>query len=104
LYQRVVDFYPQSNLAAEAAWRTADIRWQLQKADVFSLPSGREQDPNLREQIDETEMRKLEKKYPHTKWSDLAAWDLLDNKVCGDWQGSTKCPEKESGMYEKYAQ
>ena len=38
LYQRMADFFPQSPLAPEAAWRSADIRWQLQKADVFSLP------------------------------------------------------------------
>ena len=25
------------------------------------------------------------------------------NKLCGDWQGQTKCPEKESDYYEKYA-
>jgi hypothetical protein len=49
-------------------------------------------------------MRQLEKKYPHSKWSDLAAWDMLDNKICGDWQGSVKCPHKESELYQKYAQ
>ena len=104
LYQRMADFFPQSQLAPEATWRTADIRWQLQKADIFSLPSAHEKDAYLRETIDETEMRKIEKMYPHSKWSDLAAWDMLDNKICGDWQGSTKCPEKEADMYEKYAE
>jgi outer membrane protein assembly factor BamD (BamD/ComL family) len=104
LYQRMLDLFPQSPLTPEAAWRTADIRWQLQKADVFSLPSAKEKDAYMREPIDDSEMRKLEKRYPGSKWADLAAWDLLDNKVCGDWQGSTKCPEKESEMYEKYAE
>jgi hypothetical protein len=104
LYQRMADFFPQSPLAPEAAWRSADIRWQLQKADVFSLPSAHEKDAYLREQIDDEELRKLKKIYPHSKWADLADWDMLDNKVCGDWQGSTKCPEKEAEMYEKYAQ
>ena len=104
LYQRMVDFFPQSPLAPEAAWRTADIRWQLQKADIFSLPSAHERDAYLRETIDDSEMRKIQKMYPNSKWSDLAAWDMLDNKVCGDWQGSTKCPEKEADMYEKYAE
>ena len=28
---------------------------------------------------------------------------MLDNKICGDWQGSEKCPEKESELYLKYA-
>src|SRR6201996_3803651 len=104
LYQRMADFFPQSPLAPEAAWRSADIRWQLQKADVFSLPSAHEKDAYMREQISDEEFRKLKKQYPHSKWSDLADWDMLDNKVCGDWQGSTRCPEKEADMYEKYAQ
>ena len=75
-----------------------------EKADAFSLPSAHEKDSYLREQIDETGMRKIEKMYPRSKWSDLAAWDVLDNKICGDWQGSTQCPQKEAEMYEKYAQ
>ncbi|HEV2272551.1 MAG TPA: SH3 domain-containing protein [Acidobacteriaceae bacterium] len=104
LYQRMADFFPQSPLAPEAAWRSADIRWQLEKADIFSLPSAREKDAYLRETIDESEMHKIEKRYPNSKWSDLAAWNMLDNKVCGDWQGSTKCPEKEAEMYQRYAE
>ena len=104
LYQRMADFYPQSPLAPEAAWRSADIRWQLLKADVFSLPSAHEKENYLREQIDEEEMRKLRKTYPNSRWADLADWDMLDNKICGDWQGSPKCPLKESQFYEKYAQ
>ncbi len=104
LYQRVADFFPQSPLAPEAAWRSADIRWQLQKADVFSLPSAREKESWVREQIDDEELRKLKKMYPRSKWADLADWNMLDNKVCGDWQASTKCPQKEADLYEKYAQ
>jgi hypothetical protein len=104
LYQRMADFFPQSPLAPEAAWRSADIRWQLQKADVFSLPSAHEKDAYMREQIDDEEMRKLRKNYPRSRWGDLADWDMLDNKVCGDWQGSPKCPQKEAELYEKYAQ
>jgi hypothetical protein len=102
LYQRMTDLFPQSPLTPEAAWRSADIRWQLQKADVMSLPSAHEKDAYLRESIDDEELRKLKKLYPRTRWSDLADWDMLDNKVCGDWQGSTKCPEKEAELYEKY--
>jgi outer membrane protein assembly factor BamD (BamD/ComL family) len=104
LYQRMADFFPQSPLAPEAAWRSADIRWQLQKLDAFSLPSAHEKDAYMREQIDDEEMKKLKKTYPHSRWADLADWDMLDNKVCGDWQGSTKCPEKEAEMYQKYAE
>ncbi len=103
LYQRVALMYPQSVLAPEAAWRAADIKWQLDKADIFSLPSAHEKENYLRPTINEDEMHKLEKHYPNSRWSDLAAWDMLDNKVCGDWQGSTRCPEKEADIYEKYA-
>jgi len=43
------------------------------------------------------------KLYPGTKFAALAAYDLLDNKLCGDWQGLPKCPELEAVLYEKYA-
>ena len=29
LYKRVAEYFPDSALAGEAAWRSADIRWQL---------------------------------------------------------------------------
>ena len=103
LYRRVSELFPQSPLAGEAAWRAADVRWQLEKADVFSRPSAHEKENYLRQQIDDSAMKRIEKKYPGTKWADLAAYDVLDNKVCGDWQGSTKCPEKETEMFLKYA-
>jgi hypothetical protein len=100
----VVDLFPQSPRAAEAMWRAADIRWQLQRADSFSRPSAHEKENYLREQMDESEMKKIQKLYPHTKWADLAAYDQIDNKICGDWQGSEKCPEKEAEIYAKYAE
>lgn len=102
LYRRVADIFPQSPFAGEAAWRAADISWQLQKADVFSRPSAHEKENYLRQQIDEDQMKKIEKRYPGTKWADLAAYDMIDNKICGDWQGSEKCPEKETEIYLKY--
>jgi TolA-binding protein len=42
------------------------------------------------------------KKFPTTKRADLAAFHLIDNKLCGDWQGASKCPLKEAEIYEKY--
>jgi hypothetical protein len=104
LYERVADYYPQSPLAAEASWRSADIRWQLDKIDISTLPSAKEQEAYLRPQLYEGGMKKVMKLYPGTKFAALAAYDLLDNKLCGDWQGLPKCPEMESGLYEKYAQ
>jgi outer membrane protein assembly factor BamD (BamD/ComL family) len=53
--------------------------------------------------MDEDELKKVIKLYPNTRQANLAAFDLIDNKLCGDWQGSPKCPEKESEVYEKYA-
>jgi outer membrane protein assembly factor BamD (BamD/ComL family) len=53
--------------------------------------------------MDEGWMKEVSKKFPGTKWADLAAFHLIENKLCGDWQGSSKCPEKEAELYEKYA-
>jgi hypothetical protein len=103
LYYCVADYFPSSPLAGEAMYRSADIRWQLEKADVSSRPSSRERESYLREGIEEKYMKEVVKKFPGSKWADLAAFHLIDNKLCGDWQGSSKCPVKESEIYEKYA-
>ena len=42
------------------------------------------------------------KQYPNSQHAFAAAYDLLDNKLCGDWQGLPKCPEMEAGLYLKY--
>src|ERR1700729_1354740 len=39
LYKRVAEYFPDSAMAPEAAWRSADIRWQLDKLDISTLPS-----------------------------------------------------------------
>jgi hypothetical protein len=103
LYAWVAFFLPDSPLAGESLYRTGDIRWQLEKEDAMSRPSAKEKDPNMRHQMEEEILKKVIKKYPGTRWADLAAWDLIDNKVCGEWQGDPKCPEKESEYYEHYA-
>jgi hypothetical protein len=104
LYKRVAEYFPDSPLAPEAAWRSADIRWQLGKIDISTLPSAKEQEAYLRPQLYEGELKKVMKTYPGTRFAALAAYDLLDNKLCGDWQGLPKCPEMETGLYQKYAQ
>jgi hypothetical protein len=104
LYKRVAEYFPDSPLAPEAAWRAADIRWQLDKLDISTLPSAKEQEAYLRPQLYEGEMKKVIKNYSGSKFAALAAYDLLDNKLCGDWQGLPKCPEMETGLYQKYAQ
>jgi hypothetical protein len=104
LYRRVAEYFPNSPLAPEAAWRSADIRWQLDKRDNSTLPSAKEQEAYLRPQLYEGELKKVMKTYPGTRFAALAAYDLIDNKLCGDWQGLPKCPEMESNLYQKYAQ
>jgi outer membrane protein assembly factor BamD (BamD/ComL family) len=104
LYRRVAEYYPASPLAAEALWRSADVRWQIDKREVSSLPSAKEQEAYLRQPIYEGEMKKVMKLYPESKFAALAAFDLIDNKLCGDWQGLPKCPEMEAVLYERYAQ
>ena len=103
LYYRVYDLMPASPLAGEALYRAADIRWQLQRSDIMTRPSAREREAYLRGQMQEEWMKLVIKKYPGTKWADLAAFQLLENKLCGDWQGLAKCPDKEADMYENYA-
>jgi hypothetical protein len=103
LYRRLVEMFPSSPLVPEASWRSADIVWQLQKADASTRPSAKEREPYLRDQMDEEGLKKVIKYYPHTRQADLAAFELIDNKLCGDWQGQAKCPDKESELYEKYA-
>jgi hypothetical protein len=103
LYRRLAEMFPNSPLAAEAAWRAADIQWQVQKADAASRPSAHEKQAYMREQMDEYEMKQILKLYPKTRQADLAAFALIDNKLCGDWQGQAKCPAQEAEYYEKFA-
>lgn len=103
LYYRIYDLFPTSPLAAEGLYRAADIRWQIERSDVLTRPSAREREAYMRGQIDEEWMKLVIKKFPGTKWADLASFHLLENKLCGDWQGTSKCPDKEADMYEKYA-
>jgi hypothetical protein len=103
LYYRVYDLFPASPYAAEALYRAADIRWQIERIDVMSRPSAREKESFLRQGMNEEMMKMVIKKYPGTKWADIAAFQLIENKLCGDWQGSVKCPDKEAETYEKYA-
>jgi hypothetical protein len=103
LYFRDADLFPSSPLAAQSLYRAADIRWQLDKQDIMSRPSAKERESFLRGEIDDHWMKEVMKKFAGSKWADLAAFHLIDNKLCGDWQGASKCPIKEAEIYEKYA-
>ena len=102
LYYRIYDLFPASPLASEGLYRAADIRWQVDRSDVLTRPSARERDSYMRGQINEEWMKLVIKKYPGTKWADRASFHLIENKLCGDWQAASKCPDKEADMYEKY--
>ncbi len=103
LYARIAEYFPASSLAAESLYRSADIRWQLEAADQATRPSAKMRDPALRLPIDEEHMKRVMKKFPGTKWADLAAYHLIDNKLCGEWEAQAQCPEKEAEIYLKYA-
>jgi hypothetical protein len=93
LYSRVAELFPGSPLAAEAAWRGADIRWQLSKTDFVRSGKPRE----------EKYLREVIAKYPQLKQAELAAYDLLDGQLCPEWRGLAECPTKEAALYEQYA-
>jgi hypothetical protein len=103
LYAAVAENFPSSPLAGESAYRAADIRWQIEAIDAATRPSSKQSDPSLKYQIDDQYMKRVIKKYPGTKWADLAAYRLLDNKTCGEWAAEVKCPELEATLYMKYA-
>jgi hypothetical protein len=103
LYRRVFEYFPESPLDGEAAFRSADIRWQLEKAANSDLPSAHEQEAYLRPQLYEGDLKAVMKRYPNSAYAAEAAYDLIDNKLCGDWQGLPKCPEMEAKLYLKYA-
>ena len=102
LYMRITEYFPSSPLAGEALYRAADIKWQLDSVDVWTRPSAHEENPDMRPKIDEDMMKQVKKKYPGTKWADLADFEMIDNKICGEWKGESKCPEKEADIYTKY--
>ena len=92
LYARIAEYFPASPLAAESLYRAADIRWQIEAEDAATRPSAKMRDPALRYQMDEQYMKKVIKKYPGTKWADLAAYRLIENKLCGDWEADGEMP------------
>ncbi len=102
LYYRVYDLMPTSPLAGEALYRAADIRWQLDRSDVMTRSSAHSRESYMRGQMQEEWMKLVIKKYPGTKWADLAAFRLIENKLCGEWEGLPKCPDKEAELYENY--
>lgn len=90
LYRWTADTFPGTPLAGEALWRAADIDWQLARA-------------RGRTPIDESGMKEVQAKYPNSKWSDLAAYEMIENQLCTDPTAQASCAEKNAGVYEHYA-
>lgn len=89
LYYEVAQLFPNSPLAGEALWRSADIRRQLDKGSGKSP--------------DDFYLNQVISRFPKTKWADMAAFDLIDSQLCGDWNGLPDCPAKEAALFENYA-
>ena len=85
LYARLAEYFPTSPLAGEAAYRSRRHPLADRGDRCRHLPSAKERDPSMKYQIDEQHMKKVIKKFPGTKWADLAAYRLIDNKTCGEW-------------------
>jgi hypothetical protein len=90
LYRWVADTFPGTPLAGEAQWWSADIDWQIARA-------------RGRKPIDESGMKEVIAKYPNTKWSDLAAYEMIENQLCADPTAQASCAEKNANVYEQYA-
>lgn len=90
LYRWTADAFPGTPMAGEALWRSADIGWQIARARV-------------KRPIDEGGMKEVIARYPNSKWSDLAAFEMLENQLCSDTTAQAACAEKNSGIYEQYA-
>ena len=103
LYYRVYDLFPKSPLAGEGLYRSADIQWQLDHAELESRALYKTLTPDQRQPINEELMHMVRKKFPGSRWDELAAYSMLDNKLCGDWTVAKNCPEREAEIYEKYA-
>ena len=58
LYRRLVEMFPNSPLVPEAAWRAADIQWQIAKGRrTPPCPRPTSETPIMREQMDEDALK-----------------------------------------------
>ncbi len=103
LYYAAYDLFPQSPMAGESLYRAADIQWQLDFSDMFARPTAMGISISSGSDVDESLMKQVTKKFRGTKWAELAEYHMIDMKLCRDWEGLPRCPEKESEAYEKYA-
>src|SRR3954465_2175950 len=77
LYAETAEYFPTSPLAGEALWRAADLRWQIDRSDASTRRSSRARETYLHPDVEDHYLKQVEKKFPNSKWSDMAAFDLL---------------------------
>jgi hypothetical protein len=83
-------------------YRSADIRWQLEKADGNASHPGNGSF-FLREGMDEKYTKGGHQEISRDQVGRPGGFPVDRQQACGDWQGSSKCPVKEAEIYEKYA-
>ncbi len=103
LYYAVWDLFPQSPQAGDALYRAADIQWQLDFSDPMLRRPAAMMGLGTTAELDDSLMKMVTKKLKGTKWAERAEYRFIEVKLCRDWEGLAKCPEKESEFYEKYA-
>ena len=89
LYSRVVEMFPNSPLVPKPRGGPPTSNGKSRRPTLSTLPSRTRRSPIARQSMDEDALKKVIKYYPRTRWAALAAFDLIDNKLCGDWQGSS---------------
>lgn len=98
LYFQVYENFPQNPLAAEALYRAADIKWQLDSADLPLV-----HDPTDRQFPDDHWLNKVKSQYSGTPWAARAAYILLQKHfTCGEWVEKPGCIQKEINVYRDY--
>jgi len=98
LYMALYSGFPASPRAAEAAYRGAEIRWEVALGE-----QPKRRTPDERQFPDQTELRRVESKFGTTPWGARAAYQLLiTHFTCGDWVEKPQCVGKEIGTYKDY--
>ncbi|MGH9478444.1 MAG: tetratricopeptide repeat protein [Terriglobales bacterium] len=98
LYLSIYGDFPASARAAEALYRGANIRWQLQLSEE---PTRRT--PEERQFPDDNLMRRVIGKYKDSPWAARADYQLIIvHFTCGSWFEKPQCLEKEIGRYQDY--
>ncbi len=92
LFRKAASLTPDGPYTPEALWRAAELTW---RADL------REIGPAAGSNV-EKDLAALGRRYPKTSVAARAAFLLLRNTLCDDWDGTPGCPESEIGLISDY--